>query len=169
MIAFLSKDVLQDKSFVRILEVAQEEKIPIILIHSPSDCLFPSNQPDSIKKIFSTIAVRLIEGFAKESWHEIERQLQHSHFLTKEEDVSTDIFLSHRQLTGQKIALSLHTELKGRYKVFLDVKTKFVLHDLEKLVGQTRLFVFILTEGIFASTFCFLGNVLLAIVKMLRI
>jgi len=74
-----------------------------------------------------------------------------------EENIETDIFLSHKQSSGQGIAHSLYISLREKYKknIFLDVRTEFELHDLKKLVSKTKLFVFIMTPGILESYFCF--------------
>ena len=64
-------------------------------------------------------------------------------------------FLSHRQLTGQRIAFGLHSELKELGEtVFLDVKADLDLHDLEKIVQLCEFFVFIYSDGIFGSEYC---------------
>jgi hypothetical protein len=76
------------------------------------------------------------------------------------DDIKTDVFLSHRQLTGQKIALALFEQLTSKHhkKVFLDVRVDFDLHNLERLVEETKNFVFILSEGIFDSKYCLQGE-----------
>jgi len=64
--------------------------------------------------------------------------------------------LSHRQKTGQQVALPLYLTLSNLgYKVFLDTHAEFELHDLKRLVSNTTLFVFVLSEGILDSEFCF--------------
>ena len=76
-------------------------------------------------------------------------------------------FLSHRQITGQRIALSLYLELtKIGETAFLDVKCDLDLHDLEKLVELCDFFVFIYSDGIFASEYCRKGifDIFIAIV-----
>ena len=68
-------------------------------------------------------------------------------------------FLSHKQKTGQRISLSLHSELiKIGETAFLDVKTELELHDLEKIVQLCDFFVFIYSDGIFDSEYCRNGN-----------
>lgn len=68
-------------------------------------------------------------------------------------------FLSHRQTTGQRIALSLYLELtKFGETAFLDVKAELDLHDLEKIVELCDFFVFIYSNGIFDSEFCRKGE-----------
>ena len=64
-------------------------------------------------------------------------------------------FLSHKQVTGQRIALSLFLELeKLGESAFLDVKCELDLHNLEKLVEFCDWFVFIYSDGIFDSEYC---------------
>ena len=68
-------------------------------------------------------------------------------------------FLSHKQSTGQRIALSLYQELVTLQETsFLDVKSEFDLHDLKKLVKLCDCFVFIYSDGIFESGFCRKGT-----------
>lgn len=83
------------------------------------------------------------------------------HFLTFmfQPPSSINWFLSHRQKTGQGIALALFHELKSLGDTaFLDIKTEFDLHNLEKCVELSDYFLFILSEGIFESEYCFKGN-----------
>ena len=64
-------------------------------------------------------------------------------------------FLSHRQVTGQRIALSLYQELKELGETaFLDIKCDLDLHNLENLVALCDFFVFIYSDGIFESEYC---------------
>ena len=68
-------------------------------------------------------------------------------------------FLSHRQVTGQRIALALYLELKELGETaFLDVKCALDLHDLEKLVKLCDIFVFIYSDGILQSEYCRKGK-----------
>ena len=68
-------------------------------------------------------------------------------------------FLSHRQITGQRIAHSLYSELtKIGETVFLDVKTELNLHDLKKIVKLCDFFVFIYSDGVFNSQYCRKGR-----------
>ena len=69
-------------------------------------------------------------------------------------------FLSHRQITGQRIALSLFQELKTiDESAFLDVKTELDLHDLEKIIDVCEYFVFIYSDGILGSEYCYTGEI----------
>jgi hypothetical protein len=64
-------------------------------------------------------------------------------------------FLSHKQATGQHIALPLFSELqKLGDTAFLDIKAEFDLHDLEKIVDLCDFFLFILTQDILKSEYC---------------
>lgn len=64
-------------------------------------------------------------------------------------------FLSHRQSTGQQIALPLYLKLTGLGETaFLDIDTEFDLHDLEKIVELADIFCFIMSPGIFESDYC---------------
>jgi hypothetical protein len=68
-------------------------------------------------------------------------------------------FLSHKQATGQAIALPLFLKLKEfGDAAFLDIASEFDLHDLEKIVELTSYFIFILSPGIFTSDFCRKGT-----------
>ncbi len=51
----------------------------------------------------------------------------------------TSFFLSHKQSSGQGIALALYLELKKRgYSPFLDIQAEFDLHNLRKNCGEYR-------------------------------
>ena len=57
------------------------------------------------------------------------------------------------------IAGRLYEGLAGAgYNVFLDSEAKFKLHDLEKIVAQTDVFVLILSAGVFDSQWCLQGK-----------
>jgi len=111
--------------------------------------------------IFTTIAIPMIDKYEEECWKKIkstcDKRSTNHHNEVELEDISTDVFLSHKQSTGQGIALPLQQRLKEvlGLKVFLDVQSDFELHDLNKLIDQTKLFVFIYTEGILDSQYCF--------------
>ena len=73
-------------------------------------------------------------------------------------------FLSHKQLTGQRIAFALYSELtKLGETAFLDVKADLDLHDLEKIVQLCDFFAFIYSDGIFNSEYCRKGKKLIYI------
>ena len=63
------------------------------------------------------------------------------------------------QATGQDCATVLWSQLDRELpgKVFLDVQTDFDLHDLDILVQNTKLFVLIVTNGLFNSYWCKVG------------
>ncbi len=48
----------------------------------------------------------------------------------------------------------LYEGLKNDYKVFLDSEAKFKVHDLKLIVGQTKLFILILSAGYLDSYWC---------------
>ena len=75
-------------------------------------------------------------------------------------------FLSHKQKTGQRIAMSLYLELQTLGETaFLDVKSDLDLHDLEKLVELCDFFLFVYSKKIFLSEYCRKGKVWLALTK----
>ncbi len=61
---------------------------------------------------------------------------------------------SHKRSTGQGIVGRLYEGLKDSYKVFLDSETKFKIHDLQLIVENTTVFIFVLTHGILLSHWC---------------
>jgi len=70
------------------------------------------------------------------------------------ESIKTHCFLSHKRTTAQVIAGRLYEGLKDDYKPFLDSEAKFKIHDLEKIVQETDLFVLILSAGYLDSYWC---------------
>jgi len=155
-LAIITKGALALPSFMHVLQKALEFSTKIVLVHHVKSCKFPggNEQPDSVKPLFQNIAVSLVDGFEEECWRRILGMTLQDHEAT--EDIRTDAFLSHKQDTAQGLATTFYSQLTARgFKVFLDVQTKFVLHDLKALVSQTSLFVFILSPGIFDSYWCF--------------
>ena len=74
-------------------------------------------------------------------------------------------FLSHKQKTGQRIALSLYLELKELGETaFLDVKSDLDLHDLETIVELCDFFLFVYSNEIFQSEYCIKGNIVVVII-----
>ena len=68
-------------------------------------------------------------------------------------------FLSHKQKTGQRIAMSLYFELQTLEETaFLDVKSDLDLHDLEKLVELCDFFLFVYSSEILQSEYCRKGK-----------
>jgi hypothetical protein len=130
----------------------------IIFVHDVDNCPFPdpSEQPDSLRDLFFTIAIPFTSKYVKASWEKIVKRL--SKAPNVQENIKTDAFFSHRQKSGQAIALVLQTSLKSRsLEGFLDVQAEFDLHDLRLIVKETKLFVFIVTDGIFSSPWCLKG------------
>jgi hypothetical protein len=160
LLALLSEGSLTNKLFQYAILTADSKQIKIIVIHDEDACKFPdySEMPKNLVDIgiFDDIAIGLSDTFEAEAWQKI---LQRISRKTDPPSV-VDIFLSHRQVTGQGIAMVLREGIlkKDQTKqVFLDVKAEFDLHDLPKIVEKTRLFIFILTEGIFDSQYCLNG------------
>jgi len=69
-------------------------------------------------------------------------------------ETETRGFLSHKRSSAQGLAGRLYQGLRADYRIFLDSEADFDLHDLKEIVRQTRLFIFILSEGIFESYWC---------------
>lgn len=66
---------------------------------------------------------------------------------------------SHKRSSAQVIAGRLFEGLQKReYSPFLDSEAKFKLHDLAEIVSQTKLFLLILSDGIFDSPWCLQGT-----------
>lgn len=111
-------------------------------------------------QIFNSIAVTYVEAYSNITWQKI---LQKIHFYEKGgivDSLQTDAFLSHRQKTGQDIVLTLYAYLSKKFNVFLDVATSFETGNLQEIVSNTLVFIFVITEGIFESDWCFVGLLL---------
>ena len=68
-------------------------------------------------------------------------------------------FLSHRQATGQYMAMALYQELSMiNESAFLDVKCRFDLHELQKLVANCEWFILFYSGGLISSQFCHQGK-----------
>jgi kelch-like protein 20 len=158
LLALISKDTLKSKEFTQVILTAVSQNVKVILVHDESSCKFPaySEMPQELLNahVFDNIAVSLQPQLGKETWESIiQRTLGSAPPVPK----SIDVFLSHRQITGQGIAMALRLELNKldpKLQIFLDVKAEFELHNLPLIVEKSKLFVFILTEGIFASEYC---------------
>jgi len=162
-VILLTKDCLKCETFLNALQFAVDQKKRIILIHDPSSgCSFPQtfDLPKFLAEtnIFDSIAITFLEEYANECWKELVKKFSITTPHISEENVETDAFLSHKQLTGQVTAHPLYITLTDIHhkRVFLDVRTEFDLHDLKKLVEKTKLFVFIMTQGILESHYCFI-------------
>ena len=120
---------------------------------------FPSiaDQPASLRDdVFHNLALEIVEGYEVDCWNRVVKRVTGA--IENLPDC-IDIFLSHRQKTGREIALGIYGELsKSNYLIFLDILVDFVIHDLEKIVERTKLFVFILSPEIFESEFCLKGS-----------
>jgi len=162
IVAFLTKDCFKCECFLSALEFALEKKKWIILIHDPLSCGFPkiSDLPNFLKesRVFDSIAITFQSQFAVKCWEELIKKFSRINLPIIDENIETDMFLSHKQATGQGIAHTLYISLTEKYKkkVFLDVRTEFDIHNLQKLIEKTKFFIFIMTEGILDSYYCFL-------------
>jgi hypothetical protein len=146
------------KEFTQVILTAVSKNVQVILVHDESSCKFPaySEIPEELLNahVFDNIAVSLQPQLGKEAWESI---IQRTMGKAPPVPEAIDIFLSHRQVTGQGIATTLRLEilrLDPKLQIFLDVKAEFELHNLPLIVEKSKLFVFILTEGIFASEYC---------------
>jgi hypothetical protein len=162
LLALLSENTLQDQKFTQVILTAVSKKIKIILVHDESSCNFPtySQIPQELEKaqVFDNIAVPFQSQLGNYTWDTI---IQRSTGVAPPVPEVIDIFLSHRQLTGQGVAMALRLELTKmdpNLQIFLDVKAEFELHNLPKIVEKTKVFVFILTEKIFDSEYCLEGS-----------
>eukprot|EP00027_Filamoeba_sp_ATCC50430_P003950 CAMPEP_0168557112 /NCGR_PEP_ID=MMETSP0413-20121227/9243_1 /TAXON_ID=136452 /ORGANISM="Filamoeba nolandi, Strain NC-AS-23-1" /LENGTH=603 /DNA_ID=CAMNT_0008588105 /DNA_START=18 /DNA_END=1829 /DNA_ORIENTATION=- len=148
VVPLITRDCFANKSFVHAIQLARTSQPPkqVALIHYAASCPFPGSQ-----EIPSEIAITLIGQFSDSCWNKLNKRLHGGN-----QNIATDVFLSHKQSTGQGIALSLYNELTNKFKLnpFLDVKAKFNLHDLVQIVQNTKLFVMIITDGIFDSYWC---------------
>jgi hypothetical protein len=158
LLALLSENTLQNKEFTQAILIAKTKNIKVILVHDESACRFPafSEMPQELLNahVFDNIAISLQPQLGKEAWDSITQRTMGKAPPLPE---VIDIFLSHRQVTGQGIAMALRLELRSlnsQLQIFLDVKAEFDLHNLPLIVEKSKLFVFILTEGIFASEYC---------------
>jgi hypothetical protein len=158
LLALISKDTLTSKEFTEVILTAVSKNVQVILVHDESSCRFPaySEMPQELLNahVFDNIAVSLQPQLGKEAWESI---IQRTMGKAPPLPEVIDVFLSHRQITGQGIAMALRFELRSlnsQLQIFLDVKAEFELHNLPLIVEKSKLFVFILTEGIFASEYC---------------
>jgi hypothetical protein len=163
-LAILSENSLQFKDYQEAILKAKSKNMKVILIHDEDSCKFPaySEMPKTLvdAHVFDDIAISLLSQYEKETWKNVSaKRLAGGKPLP---DI-VDVFLSHRQATGQGIAMLIRGELlklSPKLQIFLDVKAEFELHDLLKIVEKTKLFVFILTDGIWNSEYCLKGTVI---------
>jgi hypothetical protein len=78
VVAILTDGVLRVPTFLYSLETCLSRKIPVVLVHDPSSCSFPSEaeQPANIKKIFENIAITLIPDWSRFAWDKVVSQLE---------------------------------------------------------------------------------------------
>ena len=84
------------------------------------------------------------------------------------------MFLSHVQSTAQDLAVLLWSNLDKEFpgRIFLDVQTDFDIHDLDKIVSKTNLFVLIVSNGLFGRPWCKKGvrlDLILSVIVYFRI
>jgi len=152
----ITHNVFQDNRIVKAMEYALSCSKSVTLIHdATTPFLAENNLPPTLRqyRILESIAIPFITGHPEHIWNKLILRLKRL-CQPQQEDVNTTIFFSHRQATGQKIALPLYLALCGKHKCFLDVQTEFDLHNLPLIVKNTKNFVLILSEGIFSSVYC---------------
>ncbi len=166
----LTTNILDNSNCRKAIKLAVDKEIKIILVHDllsdfPSPAKISSLDPE-YRSLFDSIAVPLAntEYYKDHCWRKIADKLfdrvrvRVKYLFTLKKPETLDWFISHRQKTGQGIAHSMYHELeKIGEKSFLDVQSKFDLHDLQALVKISEFFIIVLTEGIFESEFCLKG------------
>ena len=77
--------------------------------------------------------------------------------MTKEvDDTPYDLFISHYQKTGQKLALIINDELivlNKNLNIFLDINCSFDIHDLEENIKNSNNVLLLITQGVFEREF----------------
>ena len=70
--------------------------------------------------------------------------------------------MSHYQATAQDLAVLLWLNLDKEFpaRIFLDIQTDFNIHDLDKIVSKTKLFVLIVSNGVFGREWCIKGTMI---------
>jgi len=159
LVCILSSFCLQDPSFVFAMECAAKYNMVVLLVHAAETCPFPVCNIPSIQSFFSEKAITFLSDYGYAAAEQIAERVAESkkkRATSHEaaEDIHTRLFLSHKRATAQAIAGRLYEGLKGDYRIFLDSEAQFKIHDLEKIVKQTDVFVFILSRGIFDSVWC---------------
>ena len=167
----LTDKTTQSAAFTDIVRQAVDNRVKIILLHHV-DFPFPSYQDINalspmVKTLFESIAIPYQKEYVEDVWDRIIAKLFN---VTKEPPQTLDWFLSHKQSTGQQIALPIYLELKEyENTAFLDIKAEFDLHDLEKLVERAKYYLLILTPDIFKSGFCLKGILIQLIISFTRV
>jgi len=156
VLGILTDSTLENQLFVDTLAFIHDSKKKLIMMFDNEESRFPAVIPTKLsdRKIFNEIAIQYSgAAFVEEYWKSIIKRVHRP--ADEHEDISTDVFLSHYQDEGQGVATTLYELLTHRkLKVFLDIRTEFVTHDLPKLVSSTKLFVFYVTKGIFSRYWC---------------
>jgi hypothetical protein len=144
-LAILSENSLQFKDYQEAILKAKSKNMKVILIHDEDSCKFPaySEMPKTLvdAHVFDDIAISLLSQYEKEIWKNVLKRLAGGKPLP---DI-VDVFLSHRQATGQGIAMLIRGELlklSPKLQIFLDVKAEFELHDLLKIVEKNKTLCF---------------------------
>ncbi len=157
MIAVLTLDFLKTPSCLLLLGLAVKNNQHIILLHDPSSTPFPSaaERPSFLSETFDEKAITYIELYIDNVASQIAKKLKKSKVTN--ENITTRGFLSHKRSSAQGIAGSLYNVLRADYNLFLDTEATFDLHNLQILVSETKLFIFILSKDIFLSHWCLEG------------
>jgi hypothetical protein len=158
VIAFLTDKFLENEDALRLLEHAVNNDKTIILVHDPLSCIFPapSTQPSFLAETFAAKAITYFEQYIDSGAAQIAKKLVRAEL--KPENISTRGFLSHKRTTAQGIAGRLYQALHQEYNLFLDTEATFDLHNLQILVANTDLLIFILSKDILLSFWCLEGN-----------
>ena len=69
-------------------------------------------------------------------------------YSLKNENIETDVFISHKQKEAGQMAAHLYTIFRdlGYSRPFLDVEADFELADLTKIIEHTKIVVIVLTQ-----------------------
>ena len=167
LILVVSKGTLSNGNCETALKHALKERKKIVLVHDTTT-KFPqyteiSKLSVNCRKVFDCIAVPLTSKHLDSCWNRIndkifERVKVNLHIIlgfNLKQPTPMNWFLSHRQVTGQRIALNLYLELnKLGETAFLDIKSDCDLHNLEQLVKLCDFFVFVYSDGILGSQYC---------------
>jgi hypothetical protein len=154
----ITENSTQDQNFIGIIEQLPKNILHKVTLIHDTQTRFPTVrdiQQPIFKSLFDRIALTLVPGQEERLW---KRLIEYSQYpLIDNEDISTNMFISYVQSTGQAKAQNLFLLLnKNSHKkrIFLDVQAKFRLHDLNRIVENTNLFIMIYTPGIYNSYYC---------------
>jgi len=153
---FFTYELLENKNWVTsILEAAVIAGVRIYIVYDPNDqTVLPFARHDFPKLGIASKVFEMSGTFELTLRQVIAAEKAAGGCQRKVEDVRTRGFLSHKRSSAQGIAGRIFQALRNDYKIFLDSEADFELHDLEEIVKQTELFIFILSEGIFDSFWC---------------